>query len=324
MRPSTILLLVTLALSLLWAPLALDAQGQPARIGVLGPAEPRLAEIIEGLKQGLWERGYVERAIDILEGQVERGDRASARAAVEGFVQQHVALLVVVGSELARLAREVSAAVPIICLTPGDPVAAGLVTSLAHPGGHTTAITFEYPELAGKRLELLQHMVPELRQVLVLYDPRDASPRQGVAAAREAASRLGLTLVEREARNREEITRGLEALDEAEALLGIPGGVTSGYYAEMIQAAHAKRRPTVVHARTKTTLEALAAYGASEVDMARQAARLIDKILKGTKAGELPVERPMKLTLVINLKTAQALGLTIPPTLLFQADEVLR
>ncbi len=315
---------IALALSLLVAPLAADAQSEAARIGILGPAELRFSEVVSGLKQGLREQGYAEPAIEILEGRVPRGDRTSARAAVEGFVQQRAAVLFVIGSELARLAREVSSELPIVFITPGDPVAAGLVSSLARPGRNITAMTFEYPELSGKRLELLKAMVPRLRRVLALYDPQDASPRQSIAAAREAALQLGITLVERETRSQEEIMRGLEALDEVDALLGIPGGLTSGYYEAMIRTAHAKRRPTIVHARTPATAEALASYGASDVDIARQAARLVDKILKGTKAGELPVERPMKLDLVINLKTAQALGLTLPPPLLFQADEVIR
>jgi putative tryptophan/tyrosine transport system substrate-binding protein len=255
---------------------------------------------------------------------VTRGDRTGARAAVEGLIQQRAAVLFVIGSELARLAREVSSELPIVFMTPGDPVAAGLVASLARPGGHMTAITFEYPELSGKRLELLKAIVPHLRRVLVLYDPRDASPRQSVTAAREAAAHLEITVLEREARSQEEIRQGLAALDEVDALLGIPGGLTSGFYEEMIRAAHVKRRPTMFHVRTQTTTEALATYGTSDISMAHQAARLVEKILAGAQAGDLPIERPMKINLSINLKTAEALGLTIPPLLLFQANEVIR
>jgi putative ABC transport system substrate-binding protein len=325
MTRHTIVLLVTLTLGLLMAPLAVEAQGQPMRIGVLGPAEePRFSEVVAGLQQGLQAQEARAPALEIVEARVMRGDQTGARAAVEGLIQQRVAVLFVIGSELARLAREVSSALPIVFMTPGDPVAAGVVASLAHPGGQMTAITFEYPELSGKRLELLKAMAPHLRRVLVLYDPRDASPRQSVTAAREAAVPLGITLVEREARSAEEIRQGLAALDQVDALLGIPGGLTAGFYDEMIRAAHARRRPTIFYARTRTTMEALATYGTSDVNIARQAARLVEKILAGTPAGDLPIERPMKLDLSINLKTAHALGLTIPPTLLFQADEVIR
>jgi putative tryptophan/tyrosine transport system substrate-binding protein len=318
-------LLITVALGLLVAPLAADTRGQSVRIGVLGPAEePRFSEVVDGLQQGLREQASRAQALEILEARVTRGDRTGARAAVEGLIQQRAAVLFVIGSELARLAREVSSELPIVFMTPGDPVAAGLVASLARPGSHMTAITFEYPELSGKRLELLKAIVPHLRRVLVLYDPRDASPRQSMTAAREAAAPLEITVVEREARSPEEIRQGLAALDEVDALLGIPGGLTAGFYEEMIRAAHVKRRPTMFHARTQTTTEALATYGTSDASMAHEAARLVEKILAGAQAGELPIERPMKINLSINLKTAQALGLTIPPTLLFQADEVIR
>lgn len=301
----------------------IEAQVQSVRIGVLGPNEPRFDEVLGGLKHGLRDHGYSERSAEIFEGRVARGDRAGAQAAVEGFVRQRVQVLFAIGSELARQAREVSSNLPIVFLTPGDPVAAGLVSSLANPGGNMTGMTFEYPELAGKRLELLREMVPGTRRVLILYDPRDASPRQGVAAAKEAAQKLGIALVEREARSREDITRGMEALKSANALLAIPGGLTTGYYEEMIKAANAARRPTMFHGRTNATVEALASYGASDVGIARQAARLVDKILKGAKAGELPVERPVKLDFVINLKTAKALGLTIPRSILVRADHVI-
>jgi putative tryptophan/tyrosine transport system substrate-binding protein len=325
MKRRLIEFLISLSVGLLVAAVAADTQSQPVRIGVLGPAEePRFSEVVDGLQQGLRAQGSGEHALEILEARVTRGDRTGARAAVEGLIQQRAAVLFVIGSELARLAREVSSELPIVFITPGDPIAAGLVASLARPGGHMTAMTFEYPELSGKRLELLKAIVPQLRRVLVLYDPRDASPRQSVTAAREAATQLEITLVEHEARSQEDIRQGLAALDEVDALLGIPGGLTSGFYEEMIRAAHAKRRPTMFHARTLTTTEALATYGTSDVSIARQAARLVEKILAGAQAGDLPIERPIKLDLSINLKTAQALGLTIPPSLLFQADEVIR
>jgi putative ABC transport system substrate-binding protein len=210
-----------------------------------------------------------------------------------------------------------------VFVTPGDPVAAGLVASLPRPGGNMTAMTFEFPELSAKRLELLNVLAPAVRRVLVLYDPRDASPTQGLAVAREAAPKLGLTLIERQTRSAEDISRGLQALGEADALLAVPGGLTSAHYREIISAANSRRLPTFFPSRSASTAEALASYGASDANIAREATRLIDKILKGEKAGDLPVERPTKFQLVINLKTAKALELDVPPTLLAFADELI-
>jgi putative ABC transport system substrate-binding protein len=314
-----------LLIGLLGSGTSAEAQVRLVRIGILGPGEePRFSELAGGLKQGLRDRGYTDQTTEILEGRVARGDQAGARAAVQEFIHRDVKAIFVIGSELARLARGVSAELPILFITPGDPVASGLVSSLARPGGNMTGMTFEYPELTGKRIELLKEIAPRAQRIFILYDPRDASPMQGVAVAREVAPALGVKLVEREARSREEITRALEALSRADTLLAIPGGFPSGHYEEMIRAANTKRLPSMFHARTGSTAEALASYGTNDADIARQAARLLDKIVKGEKAGDIPVERPTKLEFIMNLRTARAIGVTIPPNVLVRADRVIR
>lgn len=314
----------TLALVFALTVCTAEAQTPIPRIGLLGPdEEPRFSDIAAGLKQGLLEHGYRDDSIHVVESRTPRGDDAGARAAVRALLEQRVTVLFVVGSTLARIARGAASQLPIVFMTPGDPVAAGLVASLSRPGRNMTALTFEYPELAGKRLELLREMSRQVRRVLALYDARDESPRQGAAAARAAAAALGITLVTREVRNGDEVRRALTALDEVDALLGIPGGVLSAHYAEMIRAANAKRLPTIVHARTPSTRDALLTYGVSDVEVARQAARVLNKIVQGANAGELPVERPTRLTLVVNLKTASAIKLTVPRTLLLQANEII-
>jgi putative ABC transport system substrate-binding protein len=143
-------------------------------------------------------------------------------------------------------------------------------------------------------------------------------------AAHEAAPSLGLTLVERDARGREELLRALEALAQVDAYLSIPGGFATGFYEEITRMTNAKRVPAIFHARMGSTADALASYGAGDAQIAHGAARLVDKILKGTRAGELPVERPIKLDFVINLKTAKQIGLTIPQSILYRADRVIR
>jgi putative ABC transport system substrate-binding protein len=306
------------------APLTSEAQGPAARIALIGPdEEPRYSEIAAGLRRGLQDLGYREDAIRFLEGRTARGKDAEALARIQALAKEEVAVFFVIGSALVGLVRMVAPQAAIVFVTPGDPVAAGLVASLARPGGKMTAMTFEYPELSGKRLELLRELSPRIKRVLALYDGRDASPRQGAAAARAAAAALGMSLVERQVSNADEIAAGLKALDGADALLGIPGGVTAAHYATMIAAANARRLPSILYTRTRSTREALLTYGASDVDVARQAARLVDKILKGANAGDLPVERPAKLTLVVNSSTAKTLGIAVPHGLVLRADQVI-
>lgn len=313
---------------------ALLAFGNPAhaqqsknvsRVGILGaPEEPRFSEIVAGLTRGLREIGYTDKSLEIVEGRVPRGDAAGERAVVEKLAQRRIQVLFAIGSRLVSQTRNFSPELPIVFITPGDPVASGLVASLARPGGNATGMTFEYPELSGKRLELLKEMAPRVRRVLAIYDPRDDSPKQSIAVAREVAPKIGLTLIERETRSRDDDQQALKALANADALLAIPGGQPSADNKETILAANAKRLPTIFHARTGSTADALASYGANDAEIARQSARLIDKILKGTKAGEIPVERPTKLEFVINLKTAKQIGLSIPQSVLFRADKVMK
>jgi ABC transporter substrate binding protein len=150
-----------------------------------------------------------------------------------------------------------------------------IVASLSRPGGHTTAVTFEYPELSAKRLEIIKAIRPQAERVLALYDPRDGSSRLAVASAREAAPKLGLMLVEREVTSRDEVIRGLDALGDVQAFLAIPGGAPSAVYSEIIEAATRQGVPTVFHGRTATTEGALANYGASDANVAREAAKRI-------------------------------------------------
>jgi putative ABC transport system substrate-binding protein len=216
---------------------------------------------------------------------VARADEIAAQPIVEDLLRQGAQVLFLIGSRLLKPAREASANAPIVFITPGDPVASGLVSSLARPGGNMTGMTFEYPELSGKRLELLKEIVPRAQRILIVYDPRDASPMQGVMAAREAAPKLGVTLVEREAKNREELTKVLGALNRADVLLAVPGGFPSGHYEEMIRVASAKRRATMFNARTGSTMGALTSYGANDSEIARQARPARRQDSQGNQSG---------------------------------------
>lgn len=182
--------IVVLLLAVVCTPRTADVQQKhrtSSRIGVLGPDEPRFNDIVMGLRQGLRDQGYPEEAVRILEARVRRGDRPAARAMVERLVEQRVDVLLAVGSVLARAVRQVSGDVPVVFLTPGDPVAAGLVASLAQPGHGMTGMTLEYPELSAKRLELLREMVHESGQSSCSTTP---TMRRPVKALRRPERRL--------------------------------------------------------------------------------------------------------------------------------------
>jgi putative tryptophan/tyrosine transport system substrate-binding protein len=302
-----------------------NAQHKDVRIAVVGaPEEPRFTDIVSGLKNGLGELGYTSSSLVVYETKLSRAEEKNAKPLIENLLQRKAQVLFLIGSRLLKPVRDVSAQVPVVFITPGDPVAAGVVKSLSRPAGNTTAMTFEYPELSGKRLSLLKEITPKVRRVLAIYDPRDPSPQQGIRAAREVAPRVGVSLVEREARSREELLRALEAVEESDAYLSIPGGFPTGAYGEITRRINSKRLPTIFHAHMSDTMDALTSYGASDTQVAHDSARLVDKIIKGANAGELPVERPTRIELTINLKTAKKIGLSIPPNVLARADHVIK
>jgi putative ABC transport system substrate-binding protein len=301
------------------------AEAQHVRIAVVGaPEEPRFTDIVSGLKNGLGELGYAPSSLVVYETKLSRAEEKNAKPLIENLLQRKAQVLFLIGSRLLKPVRDVSAQVPVVFITPGDPVAAGMVKSLSRPAGNTTAMTFEYPELSGKRLALLKEITPKVRRVLAIYDPRDPSPQQGIKAAREVAPRVGVSLVEREARSREELLVALEAVEESDGYLSIPGGFPTGAYSEITRIINSKRLPTIFHTRTSDTMDALTSYGASDTQVAHDSARLVDKIIKGANAGELPVERPTRIELTINLQTAKKIGLTIPPNVLARADRVIK
>jgi putative ABC transport system substrate-binding protein len=304
--------------------IAAAASAARPRIVVVGPAEePRFSEVVRGLSEGLAEQGRSLATFDVVETRVPRAEPAAAHAAVQAALRPRPDVMFVIGSALARIARDAGPDVPVVFITPGDPVAAGMAASFRQPGGNASALMFEYPELSGKRLELLKELVPSARRVLVLYDPRDQSPAQGFAAARDAASKLGLTVVAGELGAAAEAAAVVERTPSVDGVLLIPGGAAFAAAADVIRAATSRRLPMVAASRREATLGALATYGASDVDAARDAARLVDKILRGARAGDLPIERPTRLRLVLNQKTARTLGLALPNALVLRADETI-
>src|SRR5512145_2177722 len=207
-----VVLIAMVVLAALAVPPRATAQ-RTASIGILGSTEdPRFSPLVNALRQGLAHHGHSSETLTLIESQVPRGDPASARTAVATLLRQRVVSLFVVGTELTKIARERAPELPIVFITPGDPVRAGVVAGLSQPGRATTGLTYEYPELSAKRLELLHELLPSAQRVLVLIDPRDVSPRQGAEAARQAAIRLRLSVVVREVRSPDELLAALGAL----------------------------------------------------------------------------------------------------------------
>jgi ABC-type uncharacterized transport system substrate-binding protein len=326
----TALSLITLALSLLMTPLAVHAQpaGKVFRVGALTPAfstsEPYPP--LEALRQGLRDLGYVEGQNLVLESRYAEGFERLPALAAE-LVQRHVDVLVASGVPAIRAAQHTTRTIPIVMAGTADPVATGLVASLARPGGNTTGLSFLSAELPGKRLELLKEAVPQSARVAVLAKAAGPSESPRWLNLTGAARALGLHLHVVELRSAEELDTAFVAMTRAgaDALLVVADqALMDGLRGQIVDLAAKHRLPAMYDWKMYVDAGGLMSYGPSLSDTFRRAATYVDKILKGAKPADLPVEQPMKFELVINLKTAKALGLTIPPTLLFQADEVIQ
>lgn len=296
----------------------------PTSIGFVAPdEEPRYTNLLLGLRQGLQAAGAGAESVTIVEYRVRRGDRAQALAAAQSLRAGNARLAFVVGTELTKSIRSVTKELPIVFITPGDPVRAGLAASLARPGNNLTGMTFEFAELSAKRLELLKDIVPAARLVGVVFDPRDSSPQQGFSAVQEAAARLGLQLVELDV---ESLGRGASSaarVGKLDGLILIPGGAISTAIEPALTLAAAQRIASVAWVRNEATRGMTLSYGVNDVEVARSASRLVARVLSGQPAGSLPIEQPSRFELVVNLKAAKALGITIPQSVLLRADEVI-
>jgi ABC-type uncharacterized transport system substrate-binding protein len=300
--------------------------GKIFHIGVL-TAAPASSPSIAAFRQRMHELGYVEGkdiAIEIGDAQ-GRTDRFADLAA--DLVRRKVDVIVA-GTDLAvRSAKSVTKTIPIVMASVGtDPVDSGLVETLAHPGGNITGLTNLAGETAAKRLELFKEAFPKAIRIAVLFDP---AVRGNVLQAKDAESiarHLGLTVQTREVKNAESLDGIFTALSkERPDGLYVPGGpVITANDKRIVDFAIQKRVPTVYHRSDAVLLGGLMSYGADNIEQYRRAAYFVDKILKGAKPADMPVERPTRFELVINLKTAKQIGVTIPPNVLARADKVIR
>jgi putative tryptophan/tyrosine transport system substrate-binding protein len=290
-------------------------------INEFSPTHPFLAAFREELR----ELGYTEGQNVVVEYRHANGvlDRVTGFAA--DLIRLNVDVLVVGGSISAQLARAQTTTVPIVFATSGDPVSSGLVRSLAHPGGNATGISIVSPELIGKQLELLKTAVPRLTRVGALYNPTNPAADETLKAMRGAVRVLTLELRHRQVREPKDLPGAFAALTEGRTgALVIFADPMLGNELQQISKLASKYRLPAVYVRGEfAELGGFLAYGPSFADNYRRAATYVDRILKGARPSDLPVQQPRKFELVINLGTAKALGLTIPPSLMAQADRLI-
>lgn len=301
-----------------------EPAGNVPRVGVIGEFSPT-HPFVAAFRQGLRELGYIEGQSIVVEYRHAHGalDRVP-NLAVE-LIRLKVDVLVVGGTESAQLVRAQTTTVPIVFVTSGDPVGSGLVASLARPGGNATGMSILSPELSRKQLELLKAAVPQVSRVAVLYNPVNPAGGATVNETREAARSLGVELQVFEVRHRNELADAFSALTgwHAGALLVLPDPIFGNELAQISKLAAKSRLPAMYLRREFAEAGGLLAYGPSFSDNYRRGATYVDKILKGAKPADLPVQQPTKFELVINRKAAKALRLTIPQAVLLQADQVI-
>jgi len=298
------------------------------RIGYLAnsPRTPVTDSFWEAFVAGLQEHGWIQPRSIVIERRYVEPGMDTALAAVEELIRIRVEVIVVSSTQTALAAKQATRTLPIVMTVPADPVAVGLVASLARPGGNVTGSSFVGTEVAGKQVELLREAVKGLASIAVLANPMNAShvPRTKAVVAAARALRLRIEVVE--ASSRAEVADALRAMVKqgAGAALVLADALFVRAANSVIQFAAEQRLPVMYGLKEAPLAGGLMSYGSSFLDLHRRAATYVDKILKGAKPAELPVERPTEFELVINMKTAKALGLTIPQSVLLRADQVIQ
>jgi putative ABC transport system substrate-binding protein len=306
-------LLTSLASALAAVPLASEAQqtGKIARVGVLGGQSLEGSPPILALRKGLRELGYVEGQTIALEWRWAQGKRERLLDLAAELVKLKVDVLVAGPPEAVQAAQSATKTIPIVMAFVSDPVAYGFVANIARPGGNITGLSQQSPETNGKRLQLLREAAPSVKRIAILSDPSQAVVSTDLRETQAAALTLGLPVHVMEVRRSGELERtfSLIAQERGSGVIVLQSSMLFSARASIAQLAMKHHLPTV----TWVDAGCLMSYGPNLPDLARRAAYFVDKILKGAKPAEIPVEQPTRFELVINLKTAKALGLTIPP-----------
>jgi putative ABC transport system substrate-binding protein len=317
----------TLTGGFLAAPLVAEGQQQGTRvprIGILSPATSSATPAFEALRRGFRDLGYQEGRTIILEYRLASGDSSRLPALAVELVRLAVDVIVTDGGETPLLIANVVSSTPIVMATaPADPVAAKLVASFAHPGGHITGFTLQSAELAGKRIELFKQLVPRGRRVALLVQP---AATLAVGSTEAAAHDVGLKVHRFEVNVPTDLDGVFKRIKSksVDGILCLPSAMLWNQRARVVALVTHTRLPAVYPEREYVDAGGLVSYGPDGPANFYRAATYVDRILKGTPPGDLPIEQPTKFELVINLKTAKALGLTVPPLLMWRADEVIQ
>jgi ABC-type uncharacterized transport system substrate-binding protein len=322
---------IGLALSALLFALSSSAEAQQptkvARIGFLSASSPEaLSSRIEAFRQGLRELGYVEGKNIVIEWRSAEGklDRLPALAAE--LVRLKVDIIVTAGPSLTRPAKEATSTIPIVMTFDPDPVGSGFVASLARPGGNITGLSTLSPEISGKQLQLLKETVTKLSRVAVLGNSTSPGNAQALGEMELASKAFGVQLQYLDVLSPKDVETAFRAASKgrADAGLVLSSPVLTSQRTQIVNLAVKSRLPAIYWRSDFVEAGGLMSYGASQNDLDRRAATYVDKILKGAKPADLPVEQPIKFEFIINLKAAKQIGLTIPPNVLARADRVIR
>ena len=316
-----------ITLGLLAAPLPTATQ-QPRKVYRIGWLQPAAlpAPWVDGFRQGLGELGYIEGKDFVIEYRWAEGRLDRLGELATELVRLKADVIVSTNTAALRAIKQVTTTIPVVMLGPGDPIVTGIVASLARPGGNITGVTQMAPELAGKRLELLKEIQPRLSRVAVLLNSANPISMVQMRETEVAARALGVSLQRLDVRARDELEIAFSALPRgrADGLVLLADSMHHAQRRQIIDLAAKRRLPAISAYREFAEDGGLASYGPNWPDLHRRAATFVHKILKGAKPADLPVEQPMRFELVINMKTAKALGLTFPPSIMVRADHLIQ
>jgi putative ABC transport system substrate-binding protein len=321
------LFLSALTLGTLAAPLGVEAQqsAKAHRIGLLiGSSESFVAPYSAIFRQALRALGYVQGGNIDFEYRYADGNYDRLPGLAADLVRHKIDILVTEGTPPTRAAKQATTTIPIVMTVTGDPVAAGLVTNLARPGGNLTGASFFFPDIAAKRVQLLKEVIPNMSRVTVVWNPSNAVHPPVVKAVEEAAKALGVSVQHVKIQAPTDVDEALLAISRGrESLLMLEDAMINVCSTQIAHVAAKHRLPTIFGLTTFVEAGGLMAYGPNRPELWRRAATFVDKILRGAKPGDLPVEQPVRFDLVINVKAAERLRLRIPPAVLVRADHVI-